>query len=1103
MRSRWRSTVAASGLLLVSAVDHAATIPAGALELRDGRTPRTFVVAEDELSVRDAQSGWRLESISPGDLAARRAQVARAGQEVALVLYPAGAGRDDGTRRTLARTVLVEVVPGTDPATLPMAVEGGRRMEVPAYSRRLAIYAADDAFGAVELATTLRRLPGVASADPELGRHHVLHYRPNDPLFGLQWHLEAVEDRNGGTDGIDVGVVPAWDKYRGAGILAAVVDDGMEMTHPDLAPNVRVELGYDFLDGDANPSPNAATSGHGTCVAGLLAGVGDNGIGVAGVAFQSKMVAERLIDNGTLTSSKIAGALAYRTDIIDLKNCSWGPPKAYEDLVDYSTAVLDAVKGSAEVGRGGRGSIFIFSAGNSGIEGDNVNYASLKSLPEVIPVGAITIGGLKSSYSTPGAPLLVCTPGGDLGSRTGRGILTVDRAGANGYNTRTADERGFNLDYTQYFNGTSAAAPILSGVVALMLQANPRLGWRDVQEILIRTATRNSPTDPDWRTNSAGFAFNHSFGAGLAHAGRATEMAATWRNLPAQTQVSQQAAGLSEAIPDNSTNGMVHTVTFSGTPLRVEHVQVTLDIVHPSRGQLAINLISPSGMVSRLAEAHRDANTNYPSWTFLSRRHWGESSQGTWKVQVVDTVAGKTGTLRNVLVELRGAPQETLTFAGTTLQEVAGLSNGNGGADPGETLEEVVSLRNASTSDLDGVNAVFTTRTPGVTLLTTAGLYPVLPAERTGSVRLRYQVAKDVPCATPVEFTQYVTAGTRRLTNTFTRTLSTGLSTVRTTNTWEAHELIPLAIPDLTINQATNRIALAGDPVLESIEVQARIDHTTIGDLEISLVHPDQTELPLMMHRGGDNPDLGVGPCSDPASRVLFSDAATVGIKAGVAPFPGSYRPEQPLATFQGKPANGAWVLRIADTYDEDSGTLLCWSLTTVTRAVQSQCVVYNQLPVVQPLALSMAFQQPAAGAFVGTDADGEALSYAITTPPGHGSVQTGPAGTFTYTPAADFSGTDSFDYQASDGYGTSVPARVSLTVAPPPLPPSLRIEEARVAADGRFVLDYQNVGTVAVRLEQSTDLVQWTPAATFPPGTTSRYTAAEPAAGARFYRLR
>ncbi len=1085
-----------------------AATPSGRIDLRDGRRVRSFEVAADELSVRDLNNDWRLEPVSPGNLESSRARLAAAGpvREISLVLYPSGAERTLGSRRVLSRTVVVETRPDVDPATLPRTVEGGSLVLLPAFSRRRAVYAADDPFGSIDLAQTLRRLPGVLAADPELGRHHLVEYRPNDTYFGLQWHLEAIESQNGGTDGIDVGAVPAWDKYRGAGIIIGVVDDGLEATHLDLAANVRTDLGHDYLDGDTDPSPKLPANAHGTSVGGLIAAVGDNHRGVAGVAYEAKLAGIRIIDTGTQTDSKVGQSLAHRSDIIQIKNNSWGPPKAYEDLADYGPLIINAVEDGVATGRNGLGSIFVFSSGNFGVEGDDVNYASLKNRPDVIPVGAVALSGVKASYSTPGAPLLVCTPGGDLTSRSGRGIITTDRTGTAGNNTSTSPnsvEHGFDIDYTQYFNGTSAAAPLVSGVVALVLQANPRLGWRDVQEILLRTATKNSPTDPDWRTNGAGFSFNHAFGAGIAHAGRATALAETWKNLPAQTLRSRQSAGLSLAIPDNNTNGVTHELAFSGPPIRVEHVQVTLDIVHPSRGELSVTLISPSGMTSRLAQKHKDTNPDYPVWTFLSRRHWGELSTGTWKVQVTDTVAGKTGVIKNVLIELLGASQETLTFAGNSLFEVPGLSNGNGGADPGETLAEVVTLRNATGSDLANVQAAFATDTPGVVLLNNSAVYPTLPADRTAAVNLQYKLPKTMPCGTVLSFQQIVTTGTLHLTNIFSRTVSTSLSTVRTTNVFEGHDLIPLAIPDLKTSQASNQISLATNPLLESVAVALRLDHTAVGDLEISLIHPDQTEVPLMLHRGGDNPNLGVGTCGSGESRTLFSDAAPLSVSAGAVPFNGAFRPEQPLGKFAGKPANGAWVLRLTDSFDEDSGTLLCWSLITVTRTTTTECKVYNLGPTVIPLSLTTDFGRSTNGLLQGTDGDGDPITFSLVTPPVHGKVQLGVAGSFTYIPTDDYSGADAFSYKANDGYVDSPAATVSIVVKPPPAPPSLRLGPVSWTPDHLLRIGYQRTGSGSVTLQTSADLVNWLNVTVFTDGGATEYIEPTPSSGARYYRLR
>lgn len=139
----------------------------------------------------------------------------------------------------------------------------------------------------------------------------------------------------------------------------------------------------------------------------------------------------------------------------------------------------------------------------------------------------------------------MCPPSGNDATRA-QGTTTTDLVGDFGYNRSdvTAGPVGpddlADRNYTQNYNGTSSAAPVVSGVVALMLQANPNLGWRDVQEVLIRSATQTDPQNVEWRTNKAGFKFNPNFGAGRVNAGAAVAFATNWTNLPAMTSTASE-----------------------------------------------------------------------------------------------------------------------------------------------------------------------------------------------------------------------------------------------------------------------------------------------------------------------------------------------------------------------------------------------------------------------------------------------------------------------------------------------------------------------------------------------------------------------------------
>ncbi|OYV05334.1 MAG: hypothetical protein CFE26_12135 [Verrucomicrobiales bacterium VVV1] len=197
----------------------------------------------------------------------------------------------------------------------------------------------------------------------------------------------------------------------------------------------------------------------------------------------------------------------------------------------------------------------------------------------------------------------------------------------------------------------------MSGIVADLLQSKPTLGWRDVQEIFIRSAKKVNPTDAGWSNNGAGFHFHHDYGAGLVDAAAAITLASTWTNLPATAapSVSSQ-TGLSVAIPNNNATGITRTFDLSSSNLRVEQVTVAVAINHNSSGDLAITLTSPTGMVSKLSEGHTDPNNHFNGWTFMSTRHWGERSAGTWTLKIVDNTNGNAiaGSLSEAVLTVYG-----------------------------------------------------------------------------------------------------------------------------------------------------------------------------------------------------------------------------------------------------------------------------------------------------------------------------------------------------------------------------------------------------------------------------------------------------------------
>lgn len=370
-----------------------------------------------------------------------------------------------------------------------------------------------------------------------LASQAVVNSVPTDPLVGDQWHLINTGQQVGNPDfqsifgvaGEDINIAPAWQLgYTGAGVTVAVVDSGVETEHPDLAANIDPLLQLDALadDGDANPiipilppEFNDPTNAHGTAVAGIIGAVADNDLGGTGVAPGVQLVPVRLIDVGQ-TEQAFIDTFRYETDQIDITNNSWGPavvrglagPTANETL-----ALRDSIFfGRPDENGEALGVIHVFSAGNSGQSSDTASYNGWVNSRYTIGVTGVdhdgeynNVDGTVTNYPETSASVLVAAPTGSntigivedtFPGAIGSGIYTTDVTGEIGYNISPDEDTGQefdrdfldDIDYTSGFNGTSAAAPMVSGVIALMLEANPNLSWRDVQEILLRSARQNA-----------------------------------------------------------------------------------------------------------------------------------------------------------------------------------------------------------------------------------------------------------------------------------------------------------------------------------------------------------------------------------------------------------------------------------------------------------------------------------------------------------------------------------------------------------------------------------------------------------------------------------
>ena len=630
--------------------------------------------------------------------------------EMAPVFYVKGAPRDKWSRRLATKSVLVYLKKGETPEQARQAAGASSVRETGIQG--VTVLRFPTPFQAID---STRKFAGRGVQHRPLLRQYMqkMAAPPQDQFFQEQWHLVNTGQRNG-APGVDINVLPAWDIGLANGVTIAIVDDCLQTTHPDLTTNcppVAAKLHHDFIDDDDDPKPIVANGDfHGTSVGGLAAARQNNGspdpttgllLGVSGVAPEARLLGLRLIA-GAFGDEDIADALTWgpNNTIVDVSNNSWGIPEVY-GLGGFDILAKAAQRDAAVKGRDGKGQVTVFSAGNGRFTQANANYSSIANSRYVVTVGALTSVGKFSSYSTPGAPLLVTAPGGGLGFfGADQRCVTTDVSGIGGFNPGTDDLA--NTDYTRQMNGTSSAAPITTGVVALMLGTNPSLTWRDVKEILAGTARRIDETAPDWLIrpletgaarfyNGGGFKFNHDYGSGLVDAFGAVVRAQTWTNLPSEISQSRsiREPGPGSNIPDDGSAKLTREFDFSGTTfpnLRLEQIEVELFITHRHRSDLDITLISPSGVRSVLAAQRfrpsngADSDNDYRDividfktgvvipraggWVFTTTHHWGENSTGKWTVEIFDRFAGATGKLVSSAIRLYGtaAGQQRVMF---------------------------------------------------------------------------------------------------------------------------------------------------------------------------------------------------------------------------------------------------------------------------------------------------------------------------------------------------------------------------------------------------------------------------------------------------------
>lgn len=325
--------------------------------------------------------------------------------------------------------------------------------------------AADDGESVVDAAVRWSAVPGVHSSFPDV----VLHHRRagfddfNDPRVGGQWYLEKLN--------MDV----LYERSLGAeAVRVAVIDSGISLTHPDLVG--AFDLPYDAFSDDDDPSPDpgefcvgsasGVCDGHGTSVSGIIGARANNGEGIVGLCPECRVVPIKMLGEGAGALSADIAAFEHAIDAdAAVINNSWG----YTERTAVPEPLADVIARAATETRNGKGSVVIFAAGNDDRE---IHPEELEALDTILCVSATDRYGNPTAYTNFGDGVDVAAPSA----------------------TFTTDVNG---GYTELFGGTSAAAPVVSGIAGWIVSVAPELTAAEIRSLISETAVPSPKVETD------------------------------------------------------------------------------------------------------------------------------------------------------------------------------------------------------------------------------------------------------------------------------------------------------------------------------------------------------------------------------------------------------------------------------------------------------------------------------------------------------------------------------------------------------------------------------------------------------------------------------
>ena len=525
---------------------------------------------------------------------------------------------------------------------------------------------------------------------------------PTDPLVSQEWYLS------------DANVLPVWQDYTGKGIRIGQFEPGgpysvepevLNYNHPDLEPNIDLSwYTTQFLNGTL---PNGS-SNHATMVAGIMVAA-RNGSGAIGVAYDAKIAGE--YNDGY--ASSLGNLVQY-----DVANNSWSiAPNFGVSNLDPNTSqsdgdlMLATAKYAAMNGRGGKGTVIVEGAGNGRQNQESAQGSLINNSRYSIQVGGVnapgdlsTLNPVGTPFSNAGASILVSAPASNIASTSQ--LVITSQGSIYGSDSSVMD-------------GTSFATPIVSGIVALMLEANPNLGYRDVQEILAISARKINDSNTTWTTNTGthwnggGMHTSQDYGFGNVDALAAVRLAETWMGQKTGTNESVVSATNNTVKNVTAGNTVSSTVTMA-SGIQVEHAEVDVDLSYSHLKDVTLKLISPNGTQSILLSNNEPNNTSTAlKYTFMSTHDWGEKSAGIWTLQVTDSATGSPIALNNWSLRLYGSQTTANDTYFYTNEYAAQVAQNSARA----TLNDAV---NGTSGGINTINAAAMSGNTSINLLTGA-----------------------------------------------------------------------------------------------------------------------------------------------------------------------------------------------------------------------------------------------------------------------------------------------------------------------------------------------------------------------------------------------